>query len=42
MLRVAPGPNGILVRIEANLLEFIEIWRNKGLPVNRVPLIRKA
>ena len=42
MLRVAPGPHGILVRIEADLLEFIETWRSKGLPVNRVALIRKA
>ena len=42
MLRVVPGPHGILVRIEADLLEFIETWRSKGLPVNRVALIRKA
>jgi hypothetical protein len=25
-----------------DLLEFIETWRSKGLPVNRVALIRKA
>jgi len=42
MLRVADGPRAILSSIEVDLLEFIDTWRNKGLPVNRVALMRKA
>jgi hypothetical protein len=32
MLCVADGPRAILLRIESDLLQFIDTWRNKGLP----------
>ena len=33
MLRVMDGPRSILLGIESDLLQFIDTWRNKGLPV---------
>ena len=42
MLHVASGPRSILLAIERELLDFVETWRSKGLPVNRVALMRKA
>ena len=42
MLHVASGPRSILLGIERELLDFVETWRSKGLPVNRIALMRKA
>ena len=41
-LQLHTGPRSILLDIESNLLEFIDSWRSKGLPVNRIALMRKA
>jgi hypothetical protein len=42
MLHVASGPRSVLLNIERELLDFVETWRSKGLPVNRITLMRKA
>jgi len=36
------GPSSILKSITEDLLHFIDTWRSKGLPVNRIALMRKA
>jgi hypothetical protein len=41
-LHLGSGPRSSLLDIESDLLEFIETWRKKGLPVNRMALMRKA
>ena len=42
MLHIGSGPRSILLGIETDLLEFINTWRNKDLPVNRMALMQKA
>jgi transposase-like protein len=42
MLHLGSGPHSSLLDIEPDLLEFIETCRKKGLPVNRIALMRKA
>ena len=34
--------SGLLKGVEAELLEFVEEWRQKGFDVNRYTLLRKA
>jgi hypothetical protein len=41
-MSAAPGYRGLLKDVEAELLEFIEEWRQKGFDVNRYTLLRKA
>ena len=41
-LSAAPGYRGLLKDVEAELLEFVEEWRQKGFDVNRFTLLRKA
>ncbi len=36
------GYSGLLKGVEAELLEFVEEWRQKGFDVNRYTLLRKA
>jgi hypothetical protein len=36
------GPSSILKVITQDLLCFIDTWRSKGLPANRIALVRKA
>ncbi len=36
------GPSSILKAVTQDLLHFIDTWRSKGLPVNRIALVRKA
>ena len=38
----ASGYSGLLKGVEAELLEFVEEWRQKGFDVNRYTLLRKA
>jgi hypothetical protein len=42
MLHIGSGPRSILLGIETDLLEFINTWHNKDLPVNRMALMQKA
>lgn len=39
MLQVHSGPRSVLLNIEMELLDFVETWRSKGLPVNRIALM---
>ncbi len=41
-LIVHAGPSSILKVVMQDLLHFIDTWRSKGLPVNRIALVRKA
>ena len=41
-LSLHSGPVSILKDIEGPLINFVDEWRGKGLPVNRVTLMRKA
>lgn len=41
-LSLHSGPVSILKDIEGPLIEFVDEWRGKGLPVNRLTLMRKA
>jgi hypothetical protein len=41
-LIVHAGPTSILDEVTQDLLHFIDTWRSKGLPVNRIALVRKA
>jgi transposase-like protein len=41
-LQLHSGPRSVLSVIESDLLEFVDTWRSKGLPVNRMALMRKA
>jgi hypothetical protein len=36
------SPTSILEDITQDLLHFIDTWRSKGLPINRIALMRKA
>ena len=41
-MSAATGYSGLLKGVEAELLEFVEEWRQKGFDVNRFTLLRKA
>ena len=41
-LSAGSGYSGLLKGVEAELLEFVEEWRQKGFDVNRYTLLRKA
>jgi hypothetical protein len=41
-LSLHSGPSSILKVITQDLLHFIDTWCSKGLPVNRIALVRKA
>ena len=36
------GPTSVIAEIEQDLLDFVEMWRQKGFEVNRFTLLRKA
>ena len=36
------GPTSVMAEIEQDLLDFVEMWRQKGFEVNRFTLLRKA
>ena len=36
------GPTSIMAEIEQDLLDFVEMWREKGFEVNRFTLLRKV
>jgi hypothetical protein len=40
--QIHPGPTSILHDIERELVEFVDEWRQKGLPVNRYNLVKKV
>ena len=41
-MSTSPGYNGLLHSVEAELLGFVEEWRQKGFDMNRYTLLRKA
>ena len=41
-LTASPGHTGLLTDVQAELLAFVEEWRQKGFDVNRFTLLRKA
>jgi hypothetical protein len=41
-LQLHSRPRSILLDIKSDLLEFIDSWRKKGMPVNRMALMQKA
>ena len=42
LFQLHPGPTSILHDIEQDLVDFVEEWRQKGLPVNRYSLVKKV